>query len=91
MSGKVPPTSLLLTRSGHILAEFDSLLGVALFLKVDITDDGVIMFEGEPQNPTYSIGENQNSWEKVDAIIDWLRHHFPKHKQYKIYRVLSGS
>ncbi len=92
MVGTLPKTALLLTRHHTVIGSFDSYFAVAQEIGFHVSDDGVVMFDDVPQNPTYiydPTGDNPNAFfSKDDILRDWARSHMAA-PGYKIYRYLA--
>lgn len=88
--GVLPPTYYLAIKNGIVYGEFKNRLEIVYSLGISISDEGVITFMGREVNPTYSIGEGDNSFKKCEAIKDWARYHMGSYLPYgfKIYRCL---
>ena len=94
MPGVMPPTALLLVRSGVVQGHFSSYTAIGYYLGIYIDDDGVITFMKEKRHPTYVLdthGRADPGFSKENAIRDWCRCSMQKNlpRDYEIYRYLK--
>ena len=94
MVGTLPRTALLLTNSGVVQGHFQSWSQIGHHFGIKVSDDGVVNFNGEDQNPRYIMHEREcmimnTHWKsKEDVIRDWCSRHMRLPSGYSIYRYL---
>lgn len=91
MAGTLPATYLLVTHYGGEVGTFTSYFDVALHFGISIdVGTGIVTFNNHPQNPSYVLGTDANSFTPEEALRDWSKEYLKSNlpSSYKIHRCL---